>query len=115
VRYADDLKSSSVLLDFRSGPSDRWPYRQAYHNPTKAAMPFVPSYLLEGLPHSVGWNQAATCVTYFALIALKSFPESTKDDSRLFAKTFGETSFPMWWVASSRRMWPCCQPSISHP
>jgi len=58
-------------------------------------MPFVPSYLLEGLPHLIGQNHAVKQITHFALITLKSFPESTNDERRLFAKTFGETSFPM--------------------
>ena len=63
----------------------------------------MPSNLLAGLAHSMGWNHAATGITHLALITLKSFPESINDESLLFAKMFGETSFPMWWVASNRR------------
>ena len=103
MRYADDLKSSSVLSGSCSETFDRRLYYRAYHIPTKAAMPFVPSNLSAGLVRSMGRNHAATHVTYLALITSKSFPESTNDESRLFAKTFGETSFPMWWVASNRR------------
>ena len=89
------------------GEFDRPLCRPTYHIPTKAAMPFVPSYLSAGLAHSMDGNHAATYITYFTLITLKSFPESINDESRLFAKTFGETSFPMWWVASNRRICPC--------
>jgi len=103
VRYAEALKSSSVLSGSSSKRFIRRPYCRTYHIPTKAAIPFVPSNLLAGLVRSMGRNHAGPHITHFALIALRSFPESINDESRLFAKTFGETSFPMWWVASNRR------------
>ena len=70
----------------------------------------MPSNLLAGLALSICRNHAVIHVTHLALITLKSFPESMNDESLLFAKTFGETSFPMWWVASNRRTWPCFWP-----
>ena len=106
MRYADDLNSSSVLSGSCSEKVIRRVYCLTHHIPTKAAIPFVPSNLLAGLGHSMSRNPPTTSVTHFALITLKSFPESINDESLLFAKTFGETSFPMWWVASNRRTWP---------
>lgn len=54
MRYADDLKSSSVLSDSGFGSRDQRLYCSTYHIPTKAAIPFVPSNLLAGLGYSMG-------------------------------------------------------------
>ena len=51
MRYADDLNISSVLLGSGSESLNWRRYCQTHHTPTKAARPFVPSYLFVGLGH----------------------------------------------------------------
>lgn len=75
ARYADALHSSSV------------------HSPTKAAIPFVPSYLPARAPPAPALRSARAL-----------FPLSTRALMRLLAKTSGESSRRMWCVQRRRRM-----------